>query len=275
MSLIRDIINLKNNIEINNCKIVNIDIGLSHNAPFSKRWKECLKNDIFIIGIEPNTKALNSLNQKEYIKNNANYLLIHGAVDDVKNICDKDFYMTTNDVGTSSLYKPIFEPKKGKNYIKHTEQITKVNCFPLYLLLERFPWEKKEYIDYLKVDAQGSDLNIIKSCKSYLDRIVYITLEDDGDQYEGSEYNNVDNITKYMNENNFVRIEHPNTNDPTFLNKKYTKKMNETFVLQLPYEWCNKPFNGIKYARIWKEEDGGNYKNRPHPECGGSMSPIR
>lgn len=275
MISIEQIFNSKNYININNSKYVHIDIGLSHNAPFSKRWIDCLKDDIFIIGIEPNSSALSSLLQKEYIRNNSNYLLIEGAVDNVDNICEKQFFMTSYDVGTSSLFKPIYEPSKGKNYIKQVEKVANTTCFSLFTLLSKFPWHEKKYIDYIKIDAQGSDLNIVKSCKEYLKNIIYITLEADGDQYIGSEYNNINNITHFMEENNYIRIEHPNTNDPTYLNKDFISKMNETFVLQLPYEWCHNPFNGIKYARIWKPEDGGNYKNRPHESCGGTMEPIK
>ena len=98
----------------------------------------------------------------------------------------------------------------------------------------RFPWDTVAYIDYIKIDAQGSDLNILKGAGDYLrERVVYVTAEPDGYQYHGANECNVQNIQTYMESQNFVRVQHPYTRDPTFLNKKYEHIKRNIFICQL------------------------------------------
>ena len=57
----------------------------------------------------------------------------------------------------------------------------------LKMLFDIFPWDKFQYIDYIKVDTQGADLNVLKSAGNYLkDKVVYVTVEADGHQYKDS-----------------------------------------------------------------------------------------
>ena len=101
------------------------------------------------------------------------------------------------------------------------------------MVLDKIPWDKFEYIDYIKIDAQGCDLNILKSAGHYLqERVVYITAEADGHYYNGAEECNQDNIDNYMKSQNFERINHRNTSDPTYINKKYIHLKDKIWIHQ-------------------------------------------
>ena len=102
------------------------------------------------------------------------------------------------------------------------------------MFFDQFPWNRIDYIDYIKIDAQGSDLNILKGAGDYLkNRVVFVTAEPDGNQYIGAYKCNIDNITNYMISQNFVKINHPNTVDPTYVNKKFLNISNNIYINQI------------------------------------------
>ena len=76
---------------------------------------------------------------------------------------------TKNDCGCSSLYEPSnFEVAK----------IIDVPIFTLADFFDIFPFDTHPIIEYIKIDAQGADLDIVKSAGHYLkDRVIYITIE--------------------------------------------------------------------------------------------------
>jgi FkbM family methyltransferase len=217
-----------NNINFN-YNTVKLDIGLSNNAPHSKIWLDNDKNSL-VIGFEPNLESINNIISKHHISHeyiNTRFFMIPIALFNVDNPTNMEFNVMHNDCGCSSLYKPL-DPVLGQ--IKHTIQV------PVYSLkhfFDLFPWDKIERIDYIKIDAQGADFDIIKSAGSYLkDRVVYITAEPESNQYEGCFHNNVDNMTNYLISQNFIRINHPNTNDPTFVNKKFLEIAKNIYINQ-------------------------------------------
>jgi len=100
-------------------------------------------------------------------------------------------------------------------------------------VLFRSPWERFEYIDYIKIDAQGSDLNVLRGAGKYLqERVVFVTAEPDGYRYYGAEECNTNNITDYMLSQNFIKIDHPNTKDPTFVNSKFIELAKNIYINQ-------------------------------------------
>jgi hypothetical protein len=131
------------------------------------------------------------------------------------------------DGGTSSLYKPI---DKTLGPIKYE---TMVDVYSLKYFFDLFPWDRFEYIDYIKIDAQGADFDIIKSAGNYLkDKVVFITAEPENMQYNGCQHNTTENMTEYLKQQNFEKINHPNTRDPTFLNNKYKDLYNKIYIKQ-------------------------------------------
>lgn len=131
------------------------------------------------------------------------------------------------DSGTSSILKPDIQQ------LGAIKEIVQVPVYSLKHFFDVFPWDKYEYIEYIKIDAQGYDLNILKGAQNYLkEKVVYITAEPECSTYNGSDNNTSENITKYLEEQNFIRISHENTHDPTFINKKFLHLKDEIFIYQ-------------------------------------------
>ena len=62
-----------------------------------------------------------------------------------------DFYCTNKDSGTSSLYCP------NSNLKDEIKEIVKVPVYSLKHFFDIFDWNRFPYIEYIKIDAQGSD----------------------------------------------------------------------------------------------------------------------
>lgn len=217
-----------------NCVNVKLDIGLSYSAPQSQYWLK-KEDNLMVFGFEPNPDAYtcikyNNVNLTNVNKFKGRFKIFKYALNNVEKPEEMKFYATEKDCGTSSLYEPIDNISKDRiGYYN----ILKVPVISLKMFFDEFPWNRFEYIDYIKIDAQGSDLNILKGAGDYLkDRVVFVTAEPDGFYYNGASECNVDNITNYMLSQNFVRINHSNTKDPTFLNTKYKNIANNIFISQ-------------------------------------------
>jgi FkbM family methyltransferase len=219
-----------------------IDIGLSYSAPQSQIWLSHEPN-LFVIGFEPNPECIESISNNCIVKKNEGhgtplteenkkrFYLIPVALGNVKNNSPTfvDFYQMTNDCGTSSIYKPI------DNSLGPIKNKIKVPIYSLSDFFVNFPWGTNNihYIDYIKIDAQGSDLEILKSAGHYLrERVIYITAEAEYNQYANCSQNNIHDIQLYMESIGFERVNHPNTQDPTFLNRIYKHIKNDIFIYQ-------------------------------------------
>jgi FkbM family methyltransferase len=211
---------------------VKIDVGLSVNAPQSQNW---LMNDdtLLVIGIEPLQSNISSIRKADtqwdtaldpvYLEDRMFILPI--ALSDEIDKNGLTFYVTKDDPGCSSLLKP-------KNFeILRTE---KVPVYTLNALLNFFPFHIVPYIDHLKIDAQGSDLNILRGCGNYLKNIFAITVEMDTEEYEGTD-NSIESVGAFLEIYGFERFKpglisniklllrgfriDVETDDPTFINK--------------------------------------------------------
>ena len=219
---------------------IKLDIGLSYNAPQSQNWLENDSN-LLVVGFEPNPECIESINNKQIIKKHhlhgkpiedkyigTKFFLIPFALANVNKIEMLDFYKMTNDVGTSSLFKPI---DKNLGPIK---EIIQVPVISLKLFFDNFPWNKFEIIEYIKIDAQGADYNILLGAGDYLkERVVYITAEPESSAYIGSYNNTTNNMIIYLKSQGFEQIQHPNTSDPTFINTKFIHLKDKIYIRQL------------------------------------------
>jgi FkbM family methyltransferase len=211
-----------------NKKRVKIDIGLSNNVPHTRIWFENDNDndDLYIFGFEPNPYNVKSILNKNMDTNN--FCLIDVALSNVKEIKEVEFYCTNNDPGCSSLYCP------NSNLPYEIKEIVKVNVYSLKHFFDVFDWNRFPYIEYIKIDAQGSDLDILIGAGEYLkNRVVYITAEPEYLQYNNSEHNNLDNINKYLESQDFLLINHPNTKDPTFINKNFLYLKDKIYIAQI------------------------------------------
>lgn len=197
---------------------IKIDIGLGMYNSNSINWL-CNEENLFVFMFDPNADSISSSTLSMRNKHNIsddNYKIFPIAISNVNEPSTMEFYSMEKDGGTSSLYKPI-DQKLGP-----VKQILSVPVYSLKHFFDMFPWNRFEYIEYIKIDAQGADLDIIKSAGSYLkDRVIYITAEPEDSQYENCLNNTADNMEQYLITQDFIKIQHPNTRDPTFINRKF------------------------------------------------------
>lgn len=226
-----------------NCTHVKIDIGLSYTAPISNKWL-IKEPNVFVLGFEPNISCCNMIKNQEMpptsfpdfnlekkFLDEGRFQLFNYALSDVEKETTMDFFINKQDYGTSSLYL------HNQTVLGPIERIDKVQVINLKMLFDIFPWSKFEYVDYIKIDAQGSDLKILKGAKDYLkEKVVYVTAEPDGHYYLGSQECDENNLNQYMESQDFIRVNHPNTRDPTYLNKKFIHLKDSIWIHQCG-EW--------------------------------------
>ena len=139
---------------------------------------------------------------------------------------NKVFYIATRDEGCSSFYKP-------SGVLFDTEKTIHVNVFTLSDFFQYFPWEQFPYIEYLKIDAQGADLDILRGAGDYLKKILFITAESAvGNLYMDVKDNDVQKVDEFMKEKGFLRVYHSNTSDPTYVNYLFLDIANQIFIWQ-------------------------------------------
>lgn len=208
------------------CKRVKIDCGLSGNAPQSKVWLDS-EDDLLIFGFEPVPENINmiktasspwpiKLNPKDI--NNRIYI-IPCALGNVDNGSVISFNVTENDTGCSSM----FEPSSFK-----IKQKVNVPIWSLKHFFQLFPFHIIPYIDFIKTDCQGADLDILKGAKEYINKIAIITIEAEDSQYKKTD-NGLKSITNYLN--NFNRVYINTTDDPTFYNKQLLNEITNNNII--------------------------------------------
>lgn len=208
-------------------KNIRFDIGLSYCAPNSTIWLND-SDDTFVIGIEANKYACDKIMSGGFISHQKqlslpyphnNFILINLALDNVENITSKPFYHISSDVGVSSLLKPT-------ETLRHTlKEISDVTVVPFSYILEKIDWGRFDYIELVKIDTQGKDLDIIKSAGKFLDKIVYLNCEiNTFDHYENNNKPNefddflLNNGFNFVLDNSFVNGE---VVDRTYINNKF------------------------------------------------------
>ena len=179
-------------------KKLRLDIGTSINAPVSKYWLDN-ENNIFVIGFEPNPNCVFKDNYwngqymnitsifKEYSKKEDYYHLICG-IDNVEDPTKADLFLTTNNTGCSSLLEPIIENISGCEFD---------GKIPVELISAKWFLDRINYdlIEMVKIDAQGKDLDIVKSFKNHLKQVVFLDVEGDSTRF----YRNAPNEREIIN----------------------------------------------------------------------------
>lgn len=217
---------------INKFKHVKIDIGLSYSAPCSQSWLS-KEEDLLVIGFEPNPECINSILSKNITKRNQShdepienkyinnsFFLIPVALSNVNEPTTMYLYGMENDCGCSSLFQPI--------NLGPIKEVYKVPVYSLKHFFDSFPWNQIEYIDYVKINTQGSDLDILKGAGEYIRNIAYIRASTESNSYINCGHNTLDNMINYLEKYDFILINHQNT---TFINKKYLHLKNKIYIL--------------------------------------------
>lgn len=219
-AFVKDFLTLRDDGKIfidKNIKNVKLDIGLSWLAPMSDYWL-ARESNLLVFGFEPVPSNIDSIKNKAVYKN-ANFKLIPCAVGPSFDKIIK-FYVTKWDAGCSSMFIP-------KTFEYYTIEVP---IFKLSDFFDIFPFDTHPVIDYIKIDAQGSDLNIAKSAGNYLvNHVVYITLEGHGYQYENNDCEEPQ-IDSYMNSLGFQRVYSENAQDPTYFNPRFESYIKENTI---------------------------------------------
>ena len=131
----------------------------------------------------------------------------------------KQFFYTENDPGNSSLLRPT---KSLGNPIKKVKNVLTI---PFSDLLKKIDYKRFEYIELVKIDTQGKDLEIIKSAKEYLEKIVFLNCEiNTFDHYTGN--HKAKEIEDFLESKGFIKLfnnsfVNDEPVDATFINKKF------------------------------------------------------
>lgn len=159
---------------------VKVDVGLSWNAPHPEMWLR-RESGLAVFGFEPSGLCFRSFteNSEKMSRLHPNNVFVDPArVGDTffpvrcalgaGQARHQDLFVTGNDPGCSSLFRPV-----KWNVI----DVESVPLMPLSDFFGAFPWDRVGHIDQLKVDAQGSDLDVLVGAGDYLRRAVYVTVE--------------------------------------------------------------------------------------------------
>lgn len=219
-------------------KRVKVDIGLSDGAPQSAKWLEQEPDDLLIFGFEPNHNNINSIRKRDsswpvtiHPKHlGTRFHLIECALSDVTQKTITPFYYTANDPGCSSLLQPKEFP---------VAEVVNVETWSLNHFFRHFPFHQIPYIDFIKTDCQGADLQVLKGCSEFLDKVAIITCEADDTRYFES-LNTLEALTELFTTHGFAeykpymknlskvfgpRLKYIKTEDPTFINRKLRKQI--------------------------------------------------
>ena len=250
---------------MNGINKIRFDVGCAATAPNSVQW---ILNDsnINVFAFEPDIRSynilLNGLNTNQYkdkprlIKkkkiiifkkkilkkiSRENFRVYNCGIDNVSKKTKKYFYHTAKkNYGCSSLLKPISKKLGIKTEFKKL-----VDIYPLNFLKNI----NSKYIEMLKTDTQGNDLNVLKSAGNFIKKIAFVqseywALED----YEG-EKNKLDarnEIIEYMKKKNFYCYYYTDV-DIFFVNKKLKKIIKKNNII----DNCLDFPNGLYQKCLW------------------------
>ena len=157
------------------------------------------------------------------------YVLIKGAIDNVPNpdkITIQQFYSThgTNNIGASSLRKDVIESDPYKEITGTYD----VPCISLKKVFECIDWDKYPFVECIKIDIEGKELDALKSCKEYIDRVVFFRVEAfKKDDSANTTYSDADEIIQFMSDNNFELFDEE-PGDYKFVNRSLKKLAQES-----------------------------------------------
>lgn len=162
-----------------------VDVGCARSAFVNEFLINYIdKKRIKSLGIDPINHAPQYNPRKNY-----NYY-VQGCVDNIANgeVKKMDFYLNSIDQASSLLEinSDLFSSKLGEenkfyypqeiiNRLSSIKKIIKVKVYNLGDLIKKY--FKDEIIDFIKIDAEGKDLDICKSLGEVIKRVRYIGIE--------------------------------------------------------------------------------------------------
>ena len=141
------------------------------------------------------------------------------AIDNVSIPEEKEFYHM-EEVGNSSLLKP------NDNHTGVIKKVEKVQCVSLSDILDHVDLKQfGSHIEHLKVDAEGHDLEVIKSAGQYLERTIFISFEMSTNNIDKWDEQYIwEHAIHYMTNNGFKMISFDGGNI-VWLNRRYEDRV--------------------------------------------------
>ena len=166
----KEIKTLKNQLKKHKGPVM-IDVGASRGAPYSVEYLRTFKNSL-VISLEPDYESylnLKLIKSKLSLKNRI-WVILPIAITAVESISEQKFYSfrSPSDPGLSSLLKPI-----GIYGDQNIDERSVLTCSLLYLC----KFCEISYVDFLKIDTQGNDLQVLISLDQYIKNVGYIQTE--------------------------------------------------------------------------------------------------
>lgn len=187
------------------CDRIWFDVGTSINSPNGVQFLKRNKNG-FVIGFEPNPRmyftiySMYYINQNKWLidKNHPSALLEkkkreqnqkRQIFNDTEEFIDKDDYMKRyilipTAISTKSGQLNMFENiNEGSTSLEKSwygnilDNTFKVNVQPLKKYIEMVP-ERFKYIEHIKIDCEGHDIEVLKSCGDLIKKVAVFTIED-------------------------------------------------------------------------------------------------
>ncbi|MDX1959885.1 MAG: FkbM family methyltransferase [Leptospiraceae bacterium] len=174
-----------------------VDIGAS--GEVYPNWLEYSKHSV-CLAFDPDSRDVKDVQNKSKFKETR---LIPNIVVD-KEVSEIDFYLTSLPQCSSSL-EPDLKELENTSVFSYF-QIEKKIQLPAITLNKAVLDSKFEYIDYLKIDSQGTDLRIFKSLdKKIIDSLLAVDFEPGVmDAYKGED--KMYEVANYLDQTSFFPI---------------------------------------------------------------------
>jgi|688.fasta_scaffold49391_2 FkbM family methyltransferase len=166
---------------LNNLDSINIvDVGAAGGG-FKREVFPYITKSNFWVGIEPDKRHNNHGVEKEYD------LWFQNAIDDVEgrktmqfNINESSYCNSLLELNSEIITKDINQKNNlwyCPDNISTIISVEDVEVVSLKELFDEIPKFKNELIHFLKIDAQGVDIRVVKSLKEYIKKTMFIMME--------------------------------------------------------------------------------------------------
>lgn len=170
-----------------------LDVGLSFDAVQSLHWLST-DPELVVIGFDPieeNIREVRKLiTQRGY---EGRFIALQLALGSQPG--SASFFVTRDDAGSSSLYKPISLP---------IDREIEVPVVTLASFFEFIDFRVFNRVDFLKTDCQGADLSILIGAGDSISKVALVTCEAEEKGYKGA-INAEDKIDAYLLGHGFRR----------------------------------------------------------------------
>lgn len=210
-------------------KRIIIDIGLSWNAPNSEVWLSKSSGELLVFGFDPNPKGnveLLSMQRQSKCQQGAiclnlerladTFYLFPVALGDKHAV--QPLYVSDSDPGTTSLYRPDNSNSGIRSSVQYDVPVFRLEDF-----LSLIPWKDSgrgsvEFVEHVKIDAQGNDFKILVGMGRFLtERVACVSVEPQAPGYFGVQQGSHSDFLESLS----FKIIHASESVITAINEKF------------------------------------------------------